>query len=309
MAMPDTEQDIFDSALTDKPMDNIDAPMEVEVTTEKPDQSEAARQRDEKGRFVAAEKPAEEVAPDKARATQEITETDPPAQQQERQERGEIPAWRLKEEADAKREALARAEQFQRQVEEAQRRVVALEQQLNGFQQRQAEQSNPPPDRYADPDGYEAYQQQQYQIGLRNQAVSFSEQLARIKFGDELYGKAEQEIARHVQMNPHDPIVHVIRNSSQPAFEVVKWYQQQEASKRLAGKSIDDLLKEEREKALNDPEFLAKAIEKSKGIAKPVQQTANTNIPSLNRATAAASDNNGNEDSSDAALFKSALAR
>lgn len=309
MAMPDTEQDIFDSALTDKPMDNIDAPMEVEVTTEKPDQSEAARQRDEKGRFVAAEKPAEEVAPDKAQATQEIPETDPPAQQQERQDRGEIPAWRLKEEADARREWQAKAEQATRDAEEARRQMAAFQQQLNGFQQRQAEQNNPPPDRYADPDGYEAYQQQRWEQQRRADRAAYNVELARIKFGDELVEKADEALTRHLQMNPHDPIGQIVVNSTRPAFEVVKWYQQQEASKRLAGKSIDDLLKEEREKALNDPEFLAKAIEKSKGIAKPVQQTANTNIPSLNRATAAASDNNGNEDSSDAALFKSALAR
>lgn len=307
MATPESERELFESALTDAPMDNIEANAEVEVTTDaKPDQEQPAeRQRDDKGRFVAEQeqKPAVEANPaDKSQTAEQ------PAMQEERSERGEIPAWRLREEAEAKREALARAEQYQREVDETRRQMAALQQQLAGIQRQQAEKSSPPPDMYADPEGYQRYQVDQYQAALRQQAVMFSEQLARVKFGDELYTKAEQEIARHVQMNPHDPIVHVIQNSSQPAFELVKWFQQQEANKRLAGKSIDDLLKEEREKALNDPAFLAQAIEKAKATAKPVQTQANATIPSLNRTTAAASVTT-DDDESDAGLLKAALRR
>jgi hypothetical protein len=309
MASPDTERELFESALTDQPMDDVAATAEVEVTTTeaKSDQDADGRKRDDKGRFVASEQQDQPVVEQTPAQTQ-----DQPVQAQvtqpEQRERGEIPAWRLKEEADAKREWQARAEQAQREAEEIRRQNAAFQQQLADFQRQMQNNNNPPPDMYSDPEGYQRHQVSQHQQALREQAVMFSEQLARVKFGDELYGKAEQEISRYVQMNPHDPIVHVIRNSSQPAFELVKWYQQQEANKRLAGKSIDDLLKEEREKALSDPAFLAQAIEKAKATAKPVQTQANPTIPSLNRTTAAASAH-ADEDESDAGLLRAALRR
>jgi hypothetical protein len=306
MAMPESEQELFDSAMS------AEAPVQVvrlEEQEAKPEKVEANtqtdnRERDDKGRFASTK-----VEEEKPVTKQETAQEQPKVEKTEdRSERGEIPAWRLREEAEAKREWQSKAEQSARDVEETRRQLAALQQQVSGFQRQQAEAKTPPPDRYADPDGYDAYQAQQYQMGLRQQAVSFSEQLARVKFGDELYSKAEQELERHVNVNPHDPIVHVIRNSSQPAFEVVKWFQQQEANKRLAGKSIDDLLKEHGEKLLDDPAYLARAIEKAKATAKPVQTQANATIPSLNRTTGAGSDT-GAEDESDAALFKSAMTR
>lgn len=309
MATPESERELFESALSDAPMDNIEAKAEVEVTTDaKPAQEQPEeRQRDDKGRFVASEQEQKPVV--EAKSEERPQTTDQPATQEERSERGEIPAWRLREEAEAKREALARAEQYQREVDETRRQLAALQQQLAGIQRQQVEKSSPPPDMYSDPEGFQRYQVDQYQAALRQQAIAFDERLARMKFGDELYGKAEQELARHVQVSPHDPIVHVIRNSSQPAFEVVNWYQQREAQKRLAGKSIDDLLKEEREKALSDPAFLAQAIERSKAIAKPVQTQANTTIPSLNRTAASVTAQTDDEDESDADLLKAALRR
>jgi hypothetical protein len=302
--MPDTEQELFDSAMSEEPsvalVKVVDEPEQQEADT----QQKPETNRDDKGRFTPSS--TDKVRPDVVAETKpELSKVEKP---DDRSERGEIPAWRLREEAEAKREWQAKADAAHREAEDARRQMAAFQQQLATFQQQAQEKNNPPPDMYADPEGYQRHQAMQYQQGLRQQAVSFSEQLARVKFGDELYDKAEQEIARHVQMNPRDPIVHVIQNSSQPAFELVRWYQQQEANKRLAGKSIDDLLKEEREKALNDPAFLAQAIERAKATAKPVHSQANSTIPSLNRTTAAAIDS-GAEDESDSALFKSAISR
>lgn len=308
--MPETEQEIFDSVLRDDAPVETPAQAEADKPEATPQEQHDGRQRDEKGRFVAAEeKPQTGATPGTVATIEAKPETVQTAEKPEDRERGEIPAWRLREEAEAKREALARAEKHAQEAEQTKRELAAMQQQLAQFQRQQQEQSTPPPDRYADPDGFDRYQSEQYQRGLRQQAIAFSEQLARVKFGDELYDKAEQELSRHVNVNPHDPVVHVIRNSSQPAFEVVKWFQQQEANKRLAGKSIDELLKEHGEKLLDDPAYLARAIEKAKATAKPVQTQANATIPSLNRTTAAASDNNGGQDESDAALFKSALNR
>lgn len=307
MATPDPERELFNSALSDTPMEAIEATAEVEVTTEAQTQTDE-RPRDDKGRFASKQEDANPETTTEQPAPAVAAKVEDNPQPQAERERGEIPAWRLREEAEAKREAAARAEQYQRELEETRRQNAAFQQQMATLQRQLQERNSPPPDMYADPEGYQRHQADQHQMALRQQAVMFSEQLARVKFGDELYTKAEQEIARHVQMNPHDPVVHVLQQSSQPAFEVVKWFQQQEANKRLAGKSIDDLLKEEREKALNDPAFLAQAIEKAKATAKPVQTQANATIPSLNRATAAASVTT-DDDESDAGLLKAALRR
>lgn len=305
--MPDTEQDIFDSAMSGEVSEVIETPIQEAEPKPEPEVQPDARLRDEKGRFApkAGDKPQETTQ----QTTPEVKPEPEPQQATERQDRGEgIPAWRLREEADAKREWQAKAEQASRDAENARRELAAIQQRMSGVERQLHEKQNPPPDMYADPEGYQRHQQQTYEQRLQMQAVAFSEQLARVKFGDELYDKAERELERHVQTNPHDPIVHVIRNSSRPAFEVVNWFQQREAQQRLGGKSIDDLLKEEREKLLNDPAFLANAVEKAKATAKPAATTANTNIPSLNRATAAAS-NSIDEEMSDGNFLKSLLPR
>ncbi len=299
--MPDTEQDIFDSALSNEAPEVI----HEEPQTEAPaaEEPKETRPRDDKGRFA----PKTEAEPEKVAPTPE-PEQEQEAQPDKPERDGGIPAWRLREEAEAKREALAQAEQARRDAEEARRQMAAFQQQMATLQRQVQEKQNPPPDMYADPEGYQRHQQQIYEQRLQAQALAFSEQLARVKFGDELYDKAERELGRHVQTNPHDPIVHVILNSSRPAFEVVQWFQQREAQQRFGGKSIDDLLKEEREKLLNDPAFLANAVEKAKATAKPAATTANTTIPSLNRATAAAS-NSIDEEKSDGDFLKSLLPR
>src|SRR5690606_27094650 len=99
MATPESERELFNSAMGDEPVDTSTVTAEVEVTTEK--SQDADRQRDDKGRFVSADFPQEQ-AHTETPVEQATEETTQPEQQPER--RGEIPAWRLKEEADAKRE-------------------------------------------------------------------------------------------------------------------------------------------------------------------------------------------------------------
>lgn len=290
----------------DEPIPVMEEAPEAEQPEVAPEQTDT-RPRDEKGRFA----PKVEQEP-KVEQPQAKPEAEQPAEQQqqvERQERdGGIPAWRLREEAEARREWQSKAEKAAQDAENARRELAAIQQRMSGIERQFQEKQNPPPDRYADPDGYDRYQAAQYQMALRQQASAFSEQLARVKFGDELYDKADREAMRYFQENPHDPIFQIISNSSQPAFEVVKWFQQRETQQRLGGKSLDDLLKEHSEKLLEDPAYLARAIEKAKATAKPVQSTANTNIPSLNRATAAAG-TALDEDSSDGDFLKSLLPR
>lgn len=292
--MPDTEQEMFESALSDEAPAIVQEQPEVKTETveaqPEAQQKSDDKPRDDKGRFAPKTEKAPEVVEAKAQ--------EPPVEKTEdKPERGEIPAWRLREEADAKRE-------WQSKAEQAERRAQEIEQQLRSIQRQMTEKQNPPPDIFADPEGYQRHQAQTFQQQLRQRDVATSEMFARLKFGDEVYDKAEKALESHVRLNPSDPIIHVLQTSAQPALEMVTWFRQQETQQRLAGKTLDDLLKEEREKALSDPAFLAQAIEKAKAAATPVHPQANTNIPSLNRATASVTQNSADDDESDASLFK-----
>lgn len=292
--MPDTEQEMFESALSDEAPAIVQEQPEVKTETveaqPEAQQKSDDKPRDDKGRFAPKTEKAPEVVEAKAQ--------EPPVEKTEdKPERGEIPAWRLREEADAKRE-------WQSKAEQAERRAQDIEQQLRSIQRQMTEKQNPPPDIFADPEGYQRHQAQTFQQQLRQRDVATSEMFARLKFGDEVYDKAEKALESHVRLNPSDPIIHVLQTSAQPALEMVTWFRQQETQQRLAGKTLDDLLKEEREKALSDPAFLAQAIEKAKAAATPVHPQANTNIPSLNRATASVTQNSADDDESDASLFK-----
>ena len=302
--MPDTEQEMFESALSDEAPAIVQEqpepqPEKVEAQPEAQPKSDE-KPRDEKGRFAPKAEKAPEVV------TAPAQEKPPADKVEDKPERGEIPAWRLREEADAKREWQSKAEQAERRAAEIERQFAATQQQLNAIQRQFAEKQNPPPDMYADPEGYQRHQAQTLQQQLRQRDVQFDERLARIKFGDELYDKAEKALESHVRLNPNDPFIQTLVAAPQPAFELVKWFRQQETQTRLAGKSLDDLLKEEREKALSDPAFLAQAIEKAKAAAQPVHPQANSTIPSLNRATASVTQN-ADDDDSDASLFKRTL--
>lgn len=308
MATPDPERELFNSALSDTPMETIEATAEVEVTTEAQTQTDE-RPRDDKGRFASKQEDANPEPTTEQPAPAAAAKVEDNPQPQAERERGEIPAWRLREEAEAKREAAARAEQYQRELEETRRQNAAFQQQMATLQRQLQERNSPPPDMYADPEGYQRHQANQYQSSMRAMQAKMDLRFAKVQYGEKAVDEADAEFTRHASMNPNDPFVlSVIHNSETPATDVVNWYQQQQNQKRLAGKSIDDLLKEEREKALNDPAFLAQAIEKAKATAKPVQTQANSTIPSLNRTTAAASVTT-DDDESDAGLLKAALRR
>lgn len=60
----------------------------------------------------------------------------------------------------------------------------------------------PAPDRYADPDGYEAYREQQVQDQLLNTRLDLSEEMARSQHGDELVNAAQQWAVQQFQANP-----------------------------------------------------------------------------------------------------------
>jgi len=104
-----------------------------------PEPSQEERARDEKGRFAAS-------------SVEEPVKTGPQAQPQANPQQPEpqtehgIPSWRLKEEADAKREAMERAQRLEREVEDMRRALAGM--------QKQNEPKPEVPQIWDNPDGY-----------------------------------------------------------------------------------------------------------------------------------------------------------
>lgn len=63
-------------------------------------------------------------------------------------------------------------------------------------------QAPEPPDRYADPEGYEAWRDQQLEFRLFNERCNVSERFARTQFGDELVDEAKAWATRLIQSDP-----------------------------------------------------------------------------------------------------------
>lgn len=59
-----------------------------------------------------------------------------------------------------------------------------------------------PPDRYADPDGYEAWRDQQLEFRLFNERCNVSERFARTQFGDDLVNEAKDWATRLIASDP-----------------------------------------------------------------------------------------------------------
>jgi hypothetical protein len=72
------------------------------------------------------------------------------------------------------------------------------------------------------------------------------------------------------------------------------------------GTNPEEYVQKKLEEALSDPEFLAKALERARGVAS-TQPTQVKLPPSLNKATAARSA--GDNDSSDAGIYHHAIGR
>lgn len=150
--------------------------------------------RDEQGRFAPKEAtppPVETKPVDPAPKAEQ-----PPAPEVEELKDGDggqrIPLAELKAERQ-KRQA------YEKQLEEANARTVALERQMQEFLQRVQQPPQQPqhqqpqmPDPWTDPQGAFEYQQQQTQNMMAHLNANMSESIARQKFGDEAVNAAQQ---------------------------------------------------------------------------------------------------------------------
>jgi hypothetical protein len=279
----DTEQENNDQ-VTDEDM--YDAAIEPAPVEEKAD-----RARDERGRFAAKEGEQEEEAPI-------AEEEDEPEQPQAEKVDHRIPLTELLNEREKRQSEQRRAEAALMELEQLRRQLQPPAPKAEA------------PDQFQDPQGYNAYwenrlaeQSQTVEQRFKAQEANFSLRLAHMQHG-ETFEKAYQALLETAEKGDRSA-AQAVANSPDPGATLVNWYKREQTLKEV-GSDPNAYVQKKLEEALNDPQFLAKALEKARGVAS-AQPTQVKLPPSLNKAAAARSD--GESDTSDAGMYHHAIGR
>jgi hypothetical protein len=280
--------DLFQSALADEPNAQEAAePVEAETT---------GQPRDDHGRFA----PKVEAEPVKETTT-------PSAAADHGRDEANVPSWRLREIAEERRQAIARAEQAEREASRFRADMEALRQQI-------AQQSAPKPepvDLFADPNAWAQQQLTPLEQKMQQMQASLTLRASRAEniaiHGRDTVKAAEDAIDEAVKnRDPEIPGLQAkLRASDNPVGVAIEWHKSRSVLKETGG-DLNAYREKALEAALNDPAFLAKALER----AKAGQQTPSNTIklpPSLNRVAAAQVAGDDDSDGSDEALFRHAM--
>ncbi len=272
-----SNEDMYDAAITPDPTP------EAEVKED--------RERDEKGRFAPKSQSEEAVEA----APEPSVQAEPQAEKVDHR----IPLTELLNEREKRQTE-------QRQREALQRELETLRQQLQP-----QKQPDPVPDQFANPEAYNQYweqriaeQQQSVDQRFKNQEANFSLRLAHMQHG-ELFESAYQAMMDAAEKGDRTA-AQAVANSPDPGQTLVNWYKREQVISQV-GTDPEAYVQKKLEEALSDPEFLAKAIEKARGVA----STNPTQVklpPSLNKATSAARSDD-NADMSDAGIYHHAIGR
>lgn len=263
------DQEIFDAAT--EPEAKTEAPQEAEAKTEEaanPVEDESGRLRDPvTKRFVAKDKSGDDESPAEVQA-------DEPEQVKESKDH-RIPLTELLNEREKRQAAERERQNFQQQLWQLQQQLQAKE--------RQEE----PADIFADPQAYQSQVQQSMDQRLKAMEGNFSLRLAAYKHGDAFH-EAWAEMMNRTQSGD-DSMRQQVLQSPDPGETLVQVYQREQTLKEV-GTDPSAYKAKVMEDALNDPEFLAKALEKAR--AQAGTQPKNNKIdlpPSLNKVASAAS--------------------
>jgi len=293
--MADEDSELFNTALTD------DVPQDASPEL----QPEQGRPRDEAGRFVSAEQPAPqpEVQPDIAPAPQ-IAEQ---PTEQPQNSKDEIPSWRLREEAEARRAAEQRAAQYERDMATLQAQLQQL--------QRQNQPQPQAPDLYEDPAAFvnHGVRQQLDPIEQRiwNTQAYYSRKDAEREHGPDKVNAALQ--AAQQARSAGDPEAISLDNrlgsSIDPFRELMAWHQKREVFSQI-GNDPEAWFTKRLQQALNDPSQAQNIVKMVTGQVQQQQRPSVTQLPpSLSRTPAAFAADDTGDDDSDSGLLKSALRR
>jgi hypothetical protein len=248
-----SDADLFKSATETTPpapasdTGGQNAPEQPAAAAPPPPPQDGNQPRDEHGRFASKETPG---APQAGAPPQ--APPPPPADGQQRPPASEgadahVPSWRLREEREA-REAAAR------RADEAERRFIQLQQELQA-QRRHQEQQQQPIDPILDPQGFIALMREERERERMEDRLQFSMERAHEKHGTTF----EEAYNAFVENAPRNQLwAQSMLRRPNPGQEIVSWYNKERAfqeygsdPKAYAAKLRADLLK--------DPTFLAEA--------------------------------------------------
>jgi hypothetical protein len=264
-----SDDELFNEAISDE-------------TTDAPVVSEEQPVRDEAGRFAKKEEPEAVVA--EVQAEKPVVDDNA----------SQVPSWRVREINEEKRAALAELETLR--AERAQ------------WQQRQQPQPKQDPvekpakpDPLLDPEGYAKSVRDEIREEILSERREESLQRAADAHPDEFkeaYAAATKAV---------DPALKArMQSSRDPGKTLLEWHRENKV-KAEVGHDPNAWLEKKLEERLNDPAFLQKAIERSKGASQQPDGRPRVDLPpSLNGASRsnAALKSSTNDDVSDEDLFR-----
>jgi hypothetical protein len=279
--MDPTDKDIFAAALAPEP-----------ETAPQPEPAPVANEplRDESGRFAPkADEPALE-------AQQQPTP-------QPEVNTGNVPSFRLKEEAEARRKAEERAQALEQQMFAIQRQMLEA--------QKPKEPPQPAPSVWEDEGKWGEHLVQPVQQNLRQVQEHFSLKMAVKEHGQEKVSEAYQSMGDALKVrDPQAEAAYRRAMASLDPYEEIMGWHKQTSVLREVGTDPNAWLERKLEERMNDPAFLAKYLERAKGVA--TQQPGGQVVqlpPSLSSARGAAGSPAQSGDMSDASLFAAATRR
>lgn len=260
-----------------------------------PEPQETQLARDERGRFAAK---AEETA-----TSQPEVPAAPQQPEPSRDDHG-IPSWRLKEEADAKREALERAARFEREVEDMRRALAAM--------QKQNEPKPEVPQIWDNPDGFVDHRTNEAINPVKSELAQlrefYSQRDAIRAHGAEAVKTAYSALDQAARSGDPEAmaVVSRVKQSFDPYGDIVMWHKKQTIFSTI-GDNPDAFFEKTFEERMKDPQFQAKLLERIRGQAQQRPSAVTQLPPSLNRTAAAVQAEE--EDDGEAGLLRSALRR
>lgn len=279
------DKELFDSALTDEPIEQaaVDETAEAQPVDD-------GQPRDEHGRF----------APKAEQATEAPVQAQPEPQGKDE---AYVPSWRLREMRE-EREAVER--RFQETQAQWQRQMAELQAKLP------KEEPKPAPDVFENPNGFlehgvrQAVDPIKSEIGQLREFYSRKEAIR--EHGQEKVTAAYNAIAEGMQKR--DPEVAAIyqraMSSMDPFGEIVNWHQQKTVFSQI-GSDPNAWFEKELEKRLADPQFAAAQMQKIQSQVRgaPTQQQGSIVKlpPSIGKVPSSHSSSDDVNDMSDAGLF------
>jgi hypothetical protein len=285
-------------------------PVREEPVAEAP--QEPTQPRDDHGRFAPK---TEQNEPEEPVAAQQEAPAQQPQQPNDDDKSGNVPSWRLREVREAREAAERRADQAERERAVERQQFLALQREIAELRKPKQD----PVDFYTDPDGALnqriAPVQEQFQQFASNMQFRMSRATAIAEHGAAAVKEMEDAVRKaHREGHPEIQMLSAQMDASDHPVDVaMNWHKHHRILTETGGdltsyrqKAIDD--------ALNDPAFLAKAMERARAQASGQQQPGSRpaiNLPpSLNKAAGSgvSAADLDTADMSDAGLMRHAMA-